>query len=349
MTRVSAAEADLLTVARAVVGRAEPLEAEPLLRSPRPAPPELGPAASRLLKETLAKGAVLALVHRGGARWARSLGPAGPKAGRLWERHPPPALHFGAASRALLDWLTASAVGGDGAAPLTLAAEPTAADELLLYLACDLLARTGYGQAAAAQPAFRRSALCCLGYADLLGRARALEPLPGFRFDGPWPVILEALQPELARRWEAAERAKGDIFHPSEMENVGASQEQVLSRFTADAALAGRRDLCTFLADAAAGLFSRPFAAAALFQQLDPKAPLGARASARRAAGAFLRGVLRLRGWDQEQRTVRFFDEGYEAAKLLVSEWGRLGEAGFQRAAAALRELESLAPSGEAA
>jgi hypothetical protein len=43
---------------------------------------------------------------------------------------------------------------------------------------------------------------------------------------------------------------------------------------------------------------------------------------------------------------VRFFDDGYDAAQLLLSEWSPFGEAGFRRAAELTRALSSLGPAG---
>ncbi|MFP2932682.1 hypothetical protein ACLESO_47545, partial [Pyxidicoccus sp. 3LG] len=70
-------------------------------------------------------------------------------------------------------------------------------------------------------------------------------------------------------------------------------------------------------------------------------ASLGQRADAARASGAFLRVLSRLARWDAEHRAVRFFDDGYEAAQLLLSEWSSFGEPGFRRAADLERELST--------
>jgi hypothetical protein len=100
---------------------------------------------------------------------------------------------------------------------------------------------------------------------------------------------------------------------------------------------AGRRDLAGFLLDAGRPLLEQP--ASRWVEGLSLTAALSARSAAARASGALLRALGRLAQWDKEHRAVRFFDDTYDAAQLLLSEWSHFGEAGFRRAADLEREL----------
>lgn len=361
MTRVAASEHHLLTIARALVG--EGVEAaEPFLRQGRdltvmrargtdveaiapPAPGEwrMGPTSMRLLKETLANGVVRLLARRGGWRPARFLGPDGkPITGRLWERHPTPALAFSGASFRLLRWLTATPFGLSQAPALHHEETLTAADEVLHYVSADLLARNGLGFALAPAGAFGRSALCWLGFPEELGAA----PPDAERFarlaTGEGAIVLEAFQQELAARWVAIERKKRSCVRCDAMVALGRTQEALLASFFDGLDRARRRDLAGFLVEAAAVLVPRPMPAAHWISGLDARSPLQERMEARRAAGAFLRALARLETWNEEHRTTAFFDDGYDAAQMLLQEWERLGADGYRRVQALLHDLESL-------
>jgi hypothetical protein len=71
---------------------------------------------------------------------------------------------------------------------------------------------------------------------------------------------------------------------------------------------------------------------------------LADRAEVYRAALVVLRHLERLRQWDQQARTVGYFDEGYAAGQLWKAEWEHwAGEGLWARAQAVLRELEPFA------
>jgi hypothetical protein len=78
-----------------------------------------------------------------------------------------------------------------------------------------------------------------------------------------------------------------------------------------------------------------------LVASLSSTSPLRERGEARRAAGALLRALARLRAWDAEHRSVRFFDDDYPQAQRLVKDWERFGDAGFRQAERLLSELEN--------
>lgn len=329
LRRVRSDEANLLAVAHALVGARGWDAVARVFEEPRPVPRAIGSTTAELLRDALAKGVVRELMRRGGARL------------RFWERGPlPPPLHFSRASFALLTWLVESPLAEPVRCRSLSFTELTPADELLLYLCCSRVVGTRCEVAVLAQPPVRATALCWLAFPDALAAAADLpEQLP-FELGDARALWIEALQPELAQRWERLERRKGRVVAPLELIRIGTAQERVLEGFTAAADRAGRRDLCVFWIEAAARLLQGTPSAESWVESLDRTGPLGPRMEARRAAGAFLRGLERLRRWDREHRAIRFFDDGYPAAQHLLRRWERLGEGGFAATERVLRGLE---------
>jgi hypothetical protein len=336
MTRVSPSEHTLLTLARAVVGHGQYGPVEDLLRGSHSAPERLSPGALHVLRDTLAKGTVLSLIRRGGWRRQRHLHGAQERSGRLWQRHPLLPLHFSALCVQTLQWLAEQPLDSAECKPLAVEGAPTLADELFLYSCCHLVAGTPCGPSVGAQPVFRRSALCWLGFPELLGQPPAeFGPALFTPLLASHAPILEALQADLARRWLRLEESKHRISNPADMIALGQTQEAVLTAFLSAIDSAGRRDLAGFLIGAGKSLMQQP--ASWWVAGLSPQSSLRERSEAAQAAGAFLRGLERLGRWDAEHRMVRFFDDGYEVAQVLLSEWKAFGEAGFRRAADLLR------------
>ena len=74
---------------------------------------------------------------------------------------------------------------------------------------------------------------------------------------------------------------------------------------------------------------------------LDKVASLSDRAAAHKASGGFVRAVQTWRAWDGEHRGVRFIDDDYAAAQMLLSMYERAAPA-VDRAAEVARSLDSL-------
>ncbi|OJH42187.1 hypothetical protein [Cystobacter ferrugineus] len=125
---------------------------------------------------------------------------------------------------------------------------------------------------------------------------------------------------------------------------LGAAQEAVLGAFLEAVDTARRRDLAGFLVEAGRGWVKHP--ASRWVEGLSPSASLRSRDEAARAAGAGLRMLSRVGRWDAEHRGVRFFDDDYDAAQLLLSEWSAFGVPGFRKAAELERALCFLDSSG---
>ena len=334
---VTAQESDLLRVARAVVGLSSYSEVERLLVTARPAPSELGPTAMDLLQDTLARGVGLAMLRQGGWRPENHQ--------RLWERTALPPIHFQAASFTLLQWMlrTPLAESGPKALPGTSAGEW--ADEALLALALSRVVDTPCERALASQARVRSSAICALLQPAALARV-ALPPDAGPTLDlspdSPLRFFLEAWQPMLARSWARMERAKGEISEPAELSRIGRAQDAVLAQVLRAADATKRRDLCGFLIEAGAQVVDSKRKGDDWVRSLSATTPLRDRSDARKLAGALLRALSRLRGWDQEHRAVRFFEgDEYTKSQAMVARWEVLGDHGFREAERLLSELEN--------
>jgi hypothetical protein len=319
-----------------------------LLRQGRDLSARLGHTASRLMQDTMSKGLIMSLVRRGGWRRAESVRDGQVRTGRLWERHHPPALHLSPFAMHLCRWLTAHELGREPAAPL-VHAPATVADELLLYLALDLAHRARCTDALAIQPGVRASALCWLGFADVLARHVDTDITPAdisvYAFvpwtSGTGALIVEALQPDLAARWITMERHKRALGSSAAIIATGRVQEAVLKAWGAALGSAGRRDLIEFVLLAARALLDERTSAQDWRPAADPGAPLQTRNHAQRAAAAFLRALRPLKRWADNAAAVRFFDDEYSAAQLYLRLWEQLGGSRYRRAMALVTELES--------
>ncbi len=156
-------------------------------------------------------------------------------------------------------------------------------------------------------------------------------------------VLVEALGSEIARRWRTAELAKRAITDPEALIDLGAAQDATLAGFMAACDARGRRDLGSFVIEAAAPLLARNLAPTPA--QLDPSSTLATRAQARIAAGSLARAVLRWADWDRHHRGVRFIDDDYAVAQLLLERFEAIGSTGTARATHWLTELASLVPT----
>lgn len=330
---VTRAEAYLLTIARVAVGVVPPMDAMRLLVTSVAPPPKLGPTARAALSDTLARGSVLSLAKQGG--WLAE----GSK--RLWERHAAPPLAFSGNTVRLFSWVLTTPLAEPDASPLLFKGEVTPAEDFLVALLIDRLRGTGCDALLARQLSIRKLPLTTLAHAALMARDVALDEVPEFDVPVLAPFV-EGLRTLLSRSWLAAERSKRDLVAPEMLSRVGRAQGDVLDAWLTAIDRAGRRDLATFLIDTATSWLSVDRTPDELTRSMSLDAPLRERTDARRRAAATLRSLSMLREWDQQHRTVRFIDDGYELAQRLVVDWGRLGERGFTRAASLVAELDAI-------
>ncbi len=321
IARVAESEAQLLSAVRAVLSpNAPPPELRLRLFRCSNGPPSLGPTARRLLEDTLRDGCVLELARRGGWR-ARG------KAGRLWQRHPELELHFTRSSYALCQWL---AYGVAPSAP-----PETAADHLLYYLAATAGLRAGLPSG----PLFT-SSLACLTLLEPTGTLA--QDLRHFMAAPGGAIVMEALEQELAERWQAIEEEKWSLGSPRQVLALSERQDAVLTALV-DAALAeDRPQLLGSIVVAGAGLQSEP-AARWSVRLAEATAPLSERSAAITASTALLRAIERVGSVRERLARVPFFDEeDYARAQALLAAWEVLGATGFARIQGLRAEIESL-------
>jgi hypothetical protein len=333
-----ATEHDLVLLARGLVVPSPQVTA--LLYRGGELPAAISQTCAQLLGDALAQ-VWPALWRRGGTEPAVSLDGDAARRGRIWERHAPAGLTFSVATLKLLRWLLATPLNMPRSTLAPLAAEPlTVGDQVITYLALDVAAGTPAQAAIAAQPLVRGAPLAWLGFADQLAGA---PPAFATLCTGAGAIVVESLTPELARRWRAVELGKRAITVPGELIALGAAQDGTLAGFLAACDHQRRRDLAGFVLDAAAPLIAAGIAPAPA--TLDPLAPLARRAEARVAAGALLRGVMTWAAWDQAHRGVRFIDDDYAVAQVLLARFESIQATGAARAAAWLADLAALAPT----
>ena len=342
--QVAQSEHDMIMMARALISGPAHDDIWSLLCATRTMPPKIGPTSARLLENTL-RHVWRALWLRGGAKPAASVKDGATiKRGRLWERHAPLPLTFTNATVKLLRWLVATPFAAPASTLSELPVTPlSVGDQVMVYLALDAARSTPALRGIALQPFVRNAPLAWLGFAPLLVGRTAKVPAFDSLTAGVGAVVVEALQGELARRWFTAELDKRAITDPQELIDLGSAQEAVLGQFMSACDRRGRRDLAAFVIDAAIPLLAKNVSPAPA--ELDAKSPLSVRAQARTAAGAMLRAVLRWQDWDQEHRGVRFIDDNYQAAQLLLERYEPIGAAGSGRISGWLADLASLAPT----
>ncbi len=329
LARITHAEANLVSLARCLVGAAPPAEVTRLLLFACAVPQKLGPTSAALLEDTLARGLALALLTCGG--WTNEV------AGRLWARALPP-LGFTANTLRLLQWVLRTPLAEPEVARLDLTGSLTLAEEVLVVLLLQRARGTAAEAALMQQPVLRAVALAQLVHAGSLAKVAPLTVTPLTVAHLPF---VQGLLDLLGDAWLDAERQKVQLAQPQVLARVGRAQALVASSFLDLLEQTQARHLARFFIDAASAWLKLGGTAKDLVM-LDPEASLRERSEARHQAGALFRVVQRLEQWDQRNRGTRFIDDGYEAAQAMVKDWERLGPAGFRAAEQVVAELEAL-------
>lgn len=334
-------EAGPLLIASAAMGLTPRAVAGPAL-SAKNASLALGPDAMWLLLTTLSRGAVRALVRGGGTLPRRTLEPGGGASarGRLWERHAPPSLRFSAATWTLLAMLYQHPVHDLGRA------EPapgllTPADELFFLGAAETCAACGFQRAVGA-PVFTGSTLVRAAFPReqrwSLESAGA-APL----FAGAGAVVLDGCRARLAGRVAAADKERRGAARPAESEAIALSIASGPAALASLAVATGRPDLGAFVLDAVATILDeRASSGPELWSSaVRPDGPLAERQRLVQGVLPLLDTALAFQRVAARARAVGFVDDGFEAAQAtreLLEPWL---ESGFERAAAAHREVSS--------
>ncbi|MEZ4318478.1 MAG: hypothetical protein R3F61_13280 [Myxococcota bacterium] len=312
---VARSEGQLLTLARALVDGTHPAVIAPLLGDAQPLAPAIGPTAMGVLQDTLAKGTVLTLVRNSGWRVQRR--PRGGELveGRLWERHPAPALRFSKWSYQVLRMLVTNALVTECKAPRAPSA-PGDGDRILALLVARTLVTLGY-----------ENALAAVEHEPLVQLAFPwwVQPVEvdwvGFLRERTW--MIEGLHDLIAQAWIDAEREKLGTRSPGRLLAGSTRQAAVLHGYLDAITALGRPDLADVLMTVGEVLVPDPFAPvlSIVHRDLDPTASLRERTEATRASGPLLDALLRVQQLVAHDRTVRFFDDDYEATQERLKRW----------------------------
>lgn len=323
-------EQKLVSLARSLFGPSRG-EAQVFLSHAWEAPGQLSPSGVELLKDALAKGAVLWLVRNGAARE------------RLWEKLTPPAIHFDETVVGLLQWLLEQPLGSEQPmTPLRHEGVASLGYELVLLAALSAARGTAIESKLVAQDAFRCSNLCQLAFPFSFAPSSETTHVGVFSFDAEREFILAALQPSLAQWWRDGEHFKATLNDAAELRGMGLYQHEVLSQLLqwADAQQLYLR--CTFLLEAFAPLLNADAQERNFVPALSGRMSLQDRQSARTAAASPLLAIERLAEWEARARLVRFIDDGYEQAQQLVKTFeSAFGAERFARARQFAQQLAS--------
>jgi hypothetical protein len=345
---VSRFEANLLRILHFLLRRDQSPQTLDLIHGNMEAPPCLSRNCVELVQDALVKGCVSILARAGGWRVERFLRDGQIAEGRLWERHAPPdlALTFSENTLRFLIWITANNPAAKNPHwPVLDLKQITVGDAFLFYLAFGALRETESGNLLRGKDLFVNNGLCRLAYPDHLTRVAQNRRMDfALWTSGTGAGVLEALQPELTRRWQEIERTKGRVSHWTWMQALGRSQERVLVSFLEAVDRAARRDLARFLLVALHALLPDNPQLEWWTGGLRSAGPrLMDRSVTNRAALVLPRVMSRLQEWEQQARAVGYFDENYAASQLWKSDWEHWhGDALAGRAAALLHQIEPL-------
>lgn len=342
-------ECDLLTIARALVSDGAYTTVQPMLASSINLS-TLGPRAMGVLKDTIAKGTVKMLARLGGARM------------RTWSVRHSPNLKFSPYTFELIRWLAVTPLG-DRKAEGFEANPKTVGDQLMAYFTMRLVEGRRFEQVIASQPGIRAAALAWLGYASTLARfaPAGFDPPPFNALvidqkNERGSVVVECLIDDLRRRWVIASSSREDeAFDAPLALQMMMGEQNTLGNFVDLCAKENRWELTTFLVEAGARLLPRGSKAKDIANRaapvVNPTGPLRARSDARRKSGAVFYMLRRISEKREELALIRFFEDTYQSAQVLLAAWDVLGKDGFARAEEVIRELDALpgAPTTPAA
>jgi hypothetical protein len=345
MKVVSRFESRLLRILQCILQRTPLEQTLPLLLGSVPEPPCLSQDAVALVQDYLGKGCVRLLAAHS---WQpeRFLRGRQIRAGRLWERTPPPelGLSFSRNTLEFLIWLTAHKPGDKSHPWRVRGPELTLGDRLLFFWAYQSFRGSEAGQGLRHQAYFAGDALCRLAFPDDFRKS------PAFALDwSPWTTalgtcILEALQIPLTQCLLLAEKRKQLWRDSKRMLAEGKNQEEVLRGFCHAVKAQGRWDLARFLLPVLTRVLADNPGAQRWIGNLNVSGlRLAERVATYRAALVLPRHLEYLQQWQREAQTIGYFEENYAVSQLWKSAWeAHQGDELCRHAAALLREVEPL-------
>lgn len=338
MKSLSRFEANLMAILYAILGERSPSSVLMQLEHAQERPSCLTRGAVDMAEEALRKGMVRWLASIQGWQKEKFLRRGEPSQGRLWERSPPDDLAI-TFSGHTLDFLMTVTAGNaraekfswkpKGKQPLELG------DWIFLYRAVDVLRRNRLGLHWMKLPA--------LASHPLLGLSMPQATTGDFDYstwmNGSRALVLEAMQDKLALDWMELERSKIEIKRHEVIVALGARQASVLNAFMDACEQAERLDLSRFLLTALRTIVDTEDVRRWVSMDLSGL-KLAQRSKVYEKAAEFLNVARRFRKWHGNCQATGYFDEGYGAAQLWLSNWERYdGERVTDRALELREEL----------
>lgn len=326
-----------------LIGSSHVADIIPLLVRPQKRPRCLSRDCVNWLQDAIAKGCTQRLA-REGWRDEPAQTVAGRKQGRLWNRYKPDSmrLQFSRNSMLMLLWLTSVNAGASKATGRIRVETMTDGDHILNLLVFD---RLGYArpvqQHLADKAAFKANPLVTLLFPDVATvdlDDPEVDFTPWFQPDRAW--VLEALQTWLASRWVEFELESKRESKPSQLRRRGRIATAVLTAYLDAADAADRRDLAMFLIPVVGRIFEKVGQQdGRWFGRVNVQNfRMSERAEIYQVGLATFHSVSRLNRWQQEARSVSFYDDHYEASQFWLSRWENLGaDDVVQRAAELIR------------
>ncbi len=348
LLEVSPFEAGLLRLTRSAFRTAPRETVSKIVWNTQPQPACLSTNAIDLLKDAFGKGCLTFLVRAGGWRAERRYDK---ELGSIWVRTPSEhrRLCFSRATHELVMKLTALWPGELPEQFPNGIERLTPADQLfglLLYQSSKPDAELG--RILRSMPTFHRNGLIRLAFPEDFRESTSSNDLDWKPWlSGSGAMILDALQPWFAKRWEQIERSKGSITSWSSLELAGRHHSILLSELMQSALALQRVDLVRFIPRMLSRLFGEKglpleFWTAGLPEASAPPR-LAERIEVYRQAIALPRMMEVFAGWTRAFREVPFFDEGYGQAQWWLADWERIvGDRLVELAGRVVREAEPL-------
>ena len=320
----TAFDACLIRITRGLLNR-WPLQATlDLLACQRPRPNRLTDTGEALLRQTLDRGIVEALVHVGW-RSQRGLQHQQLTSGRLWERvavEQMP-LEFTSLTLEFLFWLTSDHRQEVVISRKSSCLDWTTGDALFQLLAYQRLRGTAVQMALQRWPSMSHNGIVLLSFPTELPHTALEQRAVDWSawIAGPHTWCLEALQWQLADQWVAAELQKLETADPLDVIRMAGDQQDVLQQLFGHLDEFCRWDLAKFVLIAAQRLLDNPHYSNQLLLKAR-KFPLPEeRARWGLAATQVVRQLRQLQDWERRARQIRYHDDGYTAAQLWLEAW----------------------------
>lgn len=320
MKKVAESEFKFLAVAKAIVGMESPQYIQTILKTKQKVPTskryrnKIGPTAGKIFQEIIIKGVPLQIIKRGGWLNKKSIDGFNLLKGRVWNRHKMPTLKYSSFVFDLVYWLTSNSFNSNSNCPILNSYPKTLGDEVLAFLAVDLLYKANLKNILTKQASFCSSGLIWLAYLDAFINTDINPKKEYFNelVNNDRAIILEALLPQLTQKWYNIERSKKQMVKNQDMIRLGNLQKIVLDYFLTAIDENGRRDLAEFLLNAGKRIIESNSCSSDWIASLENKGSMSIRTDAKKASSSFLQIFPKLQTWAIESRTVPFFEDDYD-------------------------------------